>query len=183
MAGRVAAGALGRGCDWYLTVFAYRFPFHLHDYLLTWAWYALALVFGRALLSERQSGVRVVGAALLSATSFYLVTNYAVWAMAGSFYPHTLAGLDMCMVAGLPFYRNDVISTTLVVGLGFRAAGAGPAPAAWPGGRAGAFVSRHAGKRELAVAARHGDLGTRGAYLLRVEGPVIAVAGVCAPIA
>ena len=105
--------------DWYLTVFAYRYPFHVSGYLLTWAWYALAMIFGRVVLGERQTAARVVGAALLSSTSFFLVTNYAVWAAAGSWYPRTAAGLGACLVAGLPFYRNDVIATTLVVGLVF----------------------------------------------------------------
>jgi hypothetical protein len=42
-----------------------------------------------------------------------------VWASAGSFYPHTAAGLVTCFAAALPFYRNDVLSTTLVVSLVF----------------------------------------------------------------
>ncbi len=105
--------------DYYLTVFAYRYPFHVDAYLLTWTWYAAAMVFGRVLLRESQSAPRVVGAALLSSTSFFLVSNYAVWAGAGSFYPHTAAGLVTCFIAALPFYRNDVLSTTLVVGLVF----------------------------------------------------------------
>ncbi len=105
--------------DWYLTVYAYSYPFHVHAYLLTWAWYALAMIFGRALLAEHQSAPRVVGAALLSSTSFFVISNYAVWATAGSFYPHTGAGLLTCFAAALPFYRNDAISTTLVVGLVF----------------------------------------------------------------
>jgi len=105
--------------DYYLTVFAYRYPFHVDAYLLTWAWYAVAMVFGRVLLRESQSAPRVVGAALLASTSFFLESNYAVWAGARSFYPHTLAGLATCFVAALPFYRNDVLSTTLVVSLVF----------------------------------------------------------------
>ena len=105
--------------DYYLTVFAYRYPFHVDAYLLTWAWYAIAMIFGRVLLRESQTAPRVIGAALLSSTSFFLVSNYAVWGSAGSFYPHTLAGLSACFLAALPFYRNDVISTTLVVSLVF----------------------------------------------------------------
>jgi hypothetical protein len=111
--------ALLAGADYYLTVFAYRYPFHVDAYLLTWAWYALAMIFGRALLAESHSAPRVVGAALLSSTSFFLVSNYAVWGSAGSFYPHTFTGLATCYAAALPFYRNDVLSTTLVVSLVF----------------------------------------------------------------
>jgi hypothetical protein len=31
-------------------------------------------------------------------------------------YPHSLAGLAACYLAGLPFYRNDLVSTALTVG-------------------------------------------------------------------
>ena len=58
---------------------------------------------------------RCAAAAVLAPTSFFLVSNYAVWAMPGSWYPHTLAGLGACFLAALPFYRNDLISTSLVV--------------------------------------------------------------------
>jgi hypothetical protein len=34
-------------------------------------------------------------------------------------YPHTMGGLGACFVAGLPFYRNDLISTALVAGAAF----------------------------------------------------------------
>ena len=34
-------------------------------------------------------------------------------------YPHTLGGLGACYVAALPFYRNDLISTAVVVGVAF----------------------------------------------------------------
>jgi hypothetical protein len=104
--------------DWYLTVFAYRYPFHPRDYLVTWAWYALTIGFGRIVLRQRASASRVVGAALLSSTSFFLASNYAVWA-AGSLYPHTAGGLLACVLAAVPFYRNDLLSTLLVAGLAF----------------------------------------------------------------
>ena len=31
-------------------------------------------------------------------------------------YPHSLAGLGACYVAGLPFYRNDLVSTAITAG-------------------------------------------------------------------
>jgi hypothetical protein len=34
-------------------------------------------------------------------------------------YPHTLSGLVACYAAAMPFYRNDLISTTIVAGLAF----------------------------------------------------------------
>jgi hypothetical protein len=99
--------------DYYLTVFAYNFPFHLQDYVVTWAWYLAACWIGYGMLRKRASAGTVVGAALASSTSFFLASNFAVWLGFGS-YPHTLGGLAACYVAGLPFYRNDVLATTLL---------------------------------------------------------------------
>ncbi len=110
----VALLALG---DWYLTRDVYGYPFHANAYLLTWAWYALVVLLGSLLLRGRPGFARVAGAGLLAATSFYAVSNYAVWAMPGSWYPHTLAGLESSYTLALPFYRNDLLSTWLLVGL------------------------------------------------------------------
>ncbi len=103
--------------DWYLTRFVYGYAFHLDAYLLTWAWYALVVVLGYLLLRGRPGFARVAGAAVLSSTSFFAVSNYAVWASPGSWYPHSLAGLKACYTMAIPFYRNDLSSTLLVVGL------------------------------------------------------------------
>ena len=55
---------------------------------------------------------------MLGPTSFFLISNYAVW-VGGTMYPRTLAGLAACYAAAIPFYRNDVLSTTIVAGLAF----------------------------------------------------------------
>jgi hypothetical protein len=103
--------------DWYLTSQVYRYPFHVNDYLLTWAWYALVVVLGFLLLRGAPSVARLVTAGVLAPTSFFLASNYAVWASPGSWYPHTVQGLLTCYTAGLPFYRNDVLSTGLVMAM------------------------------------------------------------------
>ncbi len=105
--------------DWYLTRFVYGYPFHVGAYLLTWTWYVAAVVLGRLLLRNRPGAPRAAGAAVLASTSFFAVSNYAVWAQAGSWYPHTLAGLETCYAMALPFYRNDLLSTLIVVGVVF----------------------------------------------------------------
>jgi hypothetical protein len=99
--------------DYYLTTFAYGYAFRIQDYAVTWAWYLGACWIGYALLRKRVNAGRVVGAALGSSTSFFLVSNFAVWAMMPT-YPHTPGGLSACYIAGLPFYRNDVIATMLL---------------------------------------------------------------------
>jgi hypothetical protein len=62
--------------------------------------------------------LRCAAATLASATSFFLLSNGAVWA-GSTMYPHTLAGLGACLAMGLPFYRNDLTSTTLTLGVLF----------------------------------------------------------------
>lgn len=105
--------------DFYLTAFFYRYPFHISDYLLTWAWYAAVVVLGHFLLAKNASALRVGSAVLIAPTSFFLITNFAAWVGATTLYPRSLAGLGMSYAAGLPFYRNDLVSTAAVTALVF----------------------------------------------------------------
>ena len=104
--------------DYYLTVFVYSYAFHVQGYLLTWVWYVAAIVLGSLLLRDKVSVARVGAATVLSATSFFAISNFSVWANAGM-YPHNLAGLGACFMAALSFYRNDLLSTGLVLGVAF----------------------------------------------------------------
>jgi hypothetical protein len=104
--------------DVFLTTRVYRMAFHAQDYLITWLWYAAVLVLGSLLLKQRTNVTRVVTGSLLASTSFFAVSNYAVWVGSGM-YPHTLGGLTACYAAAIPFYRNDLVSTLLVTGVAF----------------------------------------------------------------
>jgi len=104
--------------DYYLTVFAYSYPFHISAYLITWAWYVGVILLGRVLLAKHVSVLGVGSAVLVAPTSFFLLTNFAAW-VGSPLYPQTVAGLGMSYVAGLPFYRNDLISTALFAALAF----------------------------------------------------------------
>jgi Family of unknown function (DUF6580) len=104
--------------DYFLTVFSYHYAFQWEAYVTTWAWYLAVMALGWILLSARTTFARVAAGALLGPTSFFVVSNYAVWA-GGGMYPPTLAGLEACYVAAIPFYRNDLVSTAIVVGLAF----------------------------------------------------------------
>jgi hypothetical protein len=53
---------------------------------------------------------------VVPATTFYLVTNFAVWAFKSSYEP-TLAGLSACYVAGLPFYRAMLAGDLFFLGM------------------------------------------------------------------
>ncbi len=104
--------------DYFLTVYAYHYDFRWQTYVTTWAWYAMAMALGQILLHARTTFVRVAAGALLGPTSFFVVSNYAVWA-AGGMYPRTMGGLATCFAAALPFYRNDLLSTALVSAAAF----------------------------------------------------------------
>ncbi|MBS1820529.1 MAG: hypothetical protein JST61_00905 [Acidobacteria bacterium] len=104
--------------DYYLTTYVYNYPFHTSAYVVTWLWYAAVCLFGHQLLTGRPSALRVAGAVFASATSFFLLSNFAVWA-ASTMYPHTAAGLGACFVAAIPFYANDAMSTAITAGAFF----------------------------------------------------------------
>ncbi|HUX28601.1 MAG TPA: DUF6580 family putative transport protein [Terracidiphilus sp.] len=124
--------------DYFLTVFTYHFAFGWEAYLPTWAWYVAAMALGQILLSSRTTFVRVAAGTLLGPTSFFAISNYAVWA-GGGMYPHTLGGLEACFAAAIPFYQNDLASTAIVLGAAFgvpallRRFNAAPAQAALAG--------------------------------------------------
>lgn len=102
--------ALLAATDFYLTTFFYGYAFHPASYLLTWLWYGAIVFLGSKMLKKDSSMGRVAGAALVSSTSFFLVSNFAVWAGSGM-YPASASGLTACYAAALPFYRNDLLST------------------------------------------------------------------------
>ena len=60
----------------------------------------------------------MVAASLLGPTSFFVISNFAVW-VADGMYARSLAGLTACYAAAIPFYRNDLASTGIVLGLAF----------------------------------------------------------------
>jgi hypothetical protein len=104
--------------DYFLTVFSYHYAFRWQAYVTTWAWYLAVMALGWILLHTRTTFVRVAAGVALGPTSFFVVSNYAVWA-AGGMYPATLSGLGACYVAAIPFYRNDLLSTAVVAGVAF----------------------------------------------------------------
>lgn len=105
--------------DYYLTAVFYSYPFHVSGYLLTWAWYAAVIVLGYVLLSRKTSVSRVVAGVAIAPTSFFLITNFSAWVMMPELYPRSAGGLGLSYAAGLPFYRNDLLSTAMVAALAF----------------------------------------------------------------
>ena len=104
--------------DCYLTLFKYPGFSIRWDSAFTWGWYLAAMVLGAVLLGKRVTLGRGVAGALLGPTSFFVVSNFGVWLCGGiNMYPRTVAGLGVCFLAGVPFYRNDLASTALVLGV------------------------------------------------------------------
>jgi len=67
---------------------------------------ALIVIIGWVAL-RRVSPLRVGGAAIASSVLFFVLTNFGMWLSSG-FYPHTLAGLEACYIAAIPFFQNTV---------------------------------------------------------------------------
>jgi hypothetical protein len=91
--------------DLALNRFVYAYPFGW-DQLVIWVWYAAILWLGTG-LRERQKPLPVIGAALASSISFFIVTNFMVWAT-GTMYPMNWAGLITCYDAAVPFFRHTL---------------------------------------------------------------------------
>lgn len=104
--------------DFYLTKFVYNSAFHASEYSFTWIWYGLACLIGAALLRQRAGVLRILVAAVASASSFFLISNFMVWA-GSHMYAKTAAGLAECFTIGLPYYTRDLAATTLVAGCAF----------------------------------------------------------------
>jgi len=91
--------------DLALNRFVYAYPFGW-DQAVIWVWYAAILWLGTG-LRENAKPLPIVGAAVGSSISFFVVSNFMVWA-AGTMYPMTWAGLATCYDAGVPFFRHTL---------------------------------------------------------------------------
>jgi hypothetical protein len=89
--------------DVLLTKLVYSYPF-TSDHYVTFAWYAAILWLGTK-LGTKTKWLPVIGAALASSVSFYLITNFVAWAWL-DMYPKNLSGLIMSYTAALPFFRH-----------------------------------------------------------------------------
>jgi hypothetical protein len=98
------------GSDVILTKFVYVMPFSW-DHFVTWGYYAAILWLGTRLRANAKP-LRVVGASLASSVSFFLLSNFAVWAC-WNMYPKNLGGLMTSYTFALPFFRQAVVGDLL----------------------------------------------------------------------
>lgn len=109
------------GSDIYLSKVAYGVPLTA-DVMVSWAWYAGMIGLGM-LLRRNQAPVRIFGASLAAAVSFFLISNFAVWAV-WTMYPKTIAGLIASYAAGLPFFQREIVADVVFTAVMFGIAAA-----------------------------------------------------------
>jgi len=110
--------ALLAASDVILTKVVYSYVFSW-DHFVTWAWYAAILWLGTSLRGNVKP-FRIISAALSSSVSFFLLSNFAVWAC-WNMYPKNVSGLMLSYAAGLPFFRNAVVGDLLFTSAMFAA--------------------------------------------------------------
>ncbi len=77
---------------------------------LVWVYLSYGLLFFTGYWTRQANGMKkLMGIPVTGSVLFYLVSNFGVWA-SGSMYPPTWSGLVECYAAGLPFFRNTIVS-------------------------------------------------------------------------
>ena len=84
-----------------------------HPVSMFWNYLAFAacLLLGSGWLLRSRTFGRIAGAVLASAATFFLLSNFGMWA--SGYYPRTWAGLVECYLAAVPFFRNTLASDVL----------------------------------------------------------------------
>ncbi len=85
-----------------------------------WTWGSVILIGLIAPVFAKNFNTRLVGA-LLSASIFFLITNFGVWST--GLYGYTFDGFLTCYILAIPFFTYSLISTSLfslVIELGFK---------------------------------------------------------------
>jgi uncharacterized membrane protein len=71
--------------------------------------FALIVCLGFGLRRQR-NGARIIGASIVAAVMFFVLTNFGVWAFS-TLYPKTPGGLVDCFVMAIPFFGNTLLSS------------------------------------------------------------------------
>lgn len=76
---------------------------------VVYASFALTVCLGFRLRRQRNAS-RVIGASIVGAVMFFILTNLGVWAF-DALYPKTMGGLVECFVVAIPFFGNTLLSS------------------------------------------------------------------------
>ena len=72
--------------------------------------FALSVWLGYS-LNRKPSVLSVFASSLGSSILFFIITNFGAWLSNMGGYPMTLVGLTECYIAGIPFFRWEILST------------------------------------------------------------------------
>ena len=67
--------------------------------------------------SSKITAINVIANTLVGSVLFFVLSNFAVWITGG--YPMNMSGLIACYAAGIPFFKNTLLSTLLYSGVLF----------------------------------------------------------------
>ena len=96
----------------------YYWDYHMTwDQSVIWVWYAAVLWLGTR-LTKHQKPLPVFAAALASSVSFFVISNFAVWA-ATELYPKTFSGLMTCYTLAIPYFRHSIEGDLLFTSIMF----------------------------------------------------------------
>lgn len=75
-------------------------------------------------LVKKEKWLQIIAGSFASAVLYFFVSNFLTWAGGGLDinnmpYPKTFNGLMSCLEAGIPFFRNSLVSTLLFSGVLF----------------------------------------------------------------
>jgi hypothetical protein len=79
--------------------------------------FGLIVLIGMLMLNK-VSVKNVIIASLTASLSFFIITNFGVWAF-GTMYPKNIIGLFECYVAAIPFIQNTILGDLVYSGLLF----------------------------------------------------------------
>ena len=71
---------------------------------------------------QRITVSKLVVTSVITAGLFFLVTNFGAW-LSHDMYPRTVNGLVQAYIAGIPFFRNTLVSTLLFTAISFGVVG------------------------------------------------------------
>lgn len=79
--------------------------------------FALIVLLGIVML-KKVSVKNVVLASITASVSFFVITNFGVWAL-GTMYPKNISGLIECYIAAIPFIQNTLLGDLFFSGIMF----------------------------------------------------------------